>query len=266
MVGEEKPAGDPVERQGLIEKAVIHPGRRIDLDLDVVVLAMKMKDAVDDEVRWMPEFVVDDFLEIFRIDPDDRFGQSKRALNVFKADFVVREIVGDRAGARPFIANDAEIVEIERAVFETQDRAGFVHPGAAETRPLRRDRTITDPGFRVATRAADGETNRGRAAPFPLREKTAELGGSEGAENDRVDRALEVEPKIVWRAAQLARFMAEPQLADHGALAVPRKIRGQFQERNGFVTEALDIDAADDTDLRRVRREIGGPGKLEERR
>ena len=229
-----------------------------------------MKDAVDDEVRWMPEFVVDDFLEIFRIDPDDRLRQSKRALDVFKADFVVGEIVGDRAAARPFIANDAEIVEIERAVFETQDRAGFVHPRAAETRPLRRDRTVTDPGLRITTRTAYRQTNGGRAAPFPFREKTAELGGSEGAKNDRVDRALEVEPKIVWRveqiAAQLARFMAESQLADHGALAVPRKIRGQFQERNGFVTEALDVDAADDTDLRRVRREIGGARKLEKRR
>src|ERR1041385_6470473 len=135
-----------------------------------------MEDAVHDEARRTAEFVIDDFLEIFRIDPDDRFGQSKRALDIFEAHFVVREIVSDRSGARPFVANDAEIVQIQRAVFETQSRAGYVHPGAAETRPLRCDGAIADPGFRVATRAADRETNRRRPAPFPFREKTAELG------------------------------------------------------------------------------------------
>src|SRR5438067_8681487 len=135
-----------------------------------------MKDAVDDEIRWVPEFVVDDFFEIFRIDPDDRLGQAKRASDVFEPDFVVREIVGDRAGACSLVANNAQIVKIERAVFETQNRAGFVHPGAAETRSLRRDRAIADPGFRIATPTADRETNGRRPAPFPFGEKTAELG------------------------------------------------------------------------------------------
>src|SRR3954468_19884779 len=60
--------------------------------------------------------------------------------------------------------------------------------------------------------------------------------------------------------------MPEPQVADHGALAVPRKIAAQFQERDVFVTEALDIDAANDAELRRVAGKIGGAGKLEERR
>src|SRR5205823_12777520 len=112
------------------------------------------------------------------------------------------------------------------------------------------DRAIADPGFRIATPTADRETNGRRPAPFPFGEKTAELGRSEGAENDRVDRAFGVEPKIVWGveqiAPQFAGFMTETQLADHGALAVPRKIRGQFQERNRFVTEVLDVNAADD--------------------
>ena len=60
--------------------------------------------------------------------------------------------------------------------------------------------------------------------------------------------------------------MAKPQLADHGALAVPRKIGGQFKERNVFVIETLDIDPADNAEFRRIAGEIGRAGKFEERR
>ena len=60
--------------------------------------------------------------------------------------------------------------------------------------------------------------------------------------------------------------MTNAQLANHAALAIPGKIRVELQERNIFVTEALDVDAADEADLRRVVGEIGRAGKLEERR
>src|SRR6202043_1641732 len=105
-------------------------------DLDVVVHAAKMKDAVDHQARRLPELVGRDLLEIFRVDPDDGFREAERALDLFEAYFVMREIVGDRSGSRAFVANDAEVVEVERALFETQRRARFIHPRAPEPRAL----------------------------------------------------------------------------------------------------------------------------------
>ena len=115
-----------------------------------------------------------------------------------------------------------------------------------------------------------GEANRRRPAPFPLGKKSAHLRGSEGAENDRVDRAFEGEPEIVGRvekiAPELARFMAQTELADHGAVAVPGKVSGQFEKRHALVTEALHVDAANEAELRRGPGKIRRTGKLEKRR
>src|SRR2546423_15642044 len=144
----------------------------------------------------------------------------------------MREIVGDRSGARAFVANDPEVVQIERAVLEAKRGAGFIHPRAAETRSLRRDRAVAHPRFGIATWPAHREPNGRRPAPFPFCEKAAKLRRSESAENNGIDRALHVESKIVWRieqiAAQLAGFMSNTQLTDHAPLAVPRKIPGEL--------------------------------------
>jgi hypothetical protein len=74
----------------LAEENVIHPGGRIDLDLDVVVRAAEMEHTVDDQVRRLAEFVIDDF-EIFGVDPDDRLRQAQVAADVFEANFMVRK-------------------------------------------------------------------------------------------------------------------------------------------------------------------------------
>ena len=169
-------AADAVDRERLAQENVIHARGRIDLDLDVVVRAVKMEDAVHYQIRRLAELVGRDFLEIFRVDPDDGFRQAQRALDVLEADFVVREIVGYRAGPDAFLAEDAEIIEMERAIFETQCRARFIHPGAAEPSALGGDGSFAGPGDRVPARAMQGETNGRRPAPNPFREEPAHLG------------------------------------------------------------------------------------------
>ena len=177
VVGEEEPAGNPLEREVLAEENVIHSARRIDFDLDVIIrAALKMVDAVDQQIRRVAEFVIRDFLEIFRIDPDDGFGETKRGLDLLEADFMMRKIVGDRSGAGAFVAEDAEIVEMERALFEPQRRARFVHPRAAESGALGGDGSFAGPGGRIAARAMQRETNGRRPAPNPFRKEAAHLG------------------------------------------------------------------------------------------
>src|SRR6476646_7231523 len=137
----------------------------------MVVLALEMKYAVHHQIWRMAKLVVDDFLKILRVHPDDRFRQLEPAFDFLEPDFVMREVVGDRSGPDAFVANNAKIVQIERAIFEPEDRARFIHPRATKPRPLGSDAALPGPGLGIASPAVQGETNGRRPAPFPFREK-----------------------------------------------------------------------------------------------
>src|SRR5438105_9124462 len=70
IVGEKKFSGDLVEGQSLAQKNVIHPGRRIDIDLKSRSFAVaKLIDAVRRDCRRLTKFVRRNVFREIGIDP-----------------------------------------------------------------------------------------------------------------------------------------------------------------------------------------------------
>src|SRR4051812_46222158 len=176
IVGKEEAARDAIEREVFAEKHVVHPGRRIDLDLDAIAGgSAKVEYAVYEKTRRLAKLIWHDFLEVLRVDPDDRFRQAQSAFDFLQANFMMREIVNDGAAADAFVAHDMQIGHGERSVLEANPGARFIHRGAAKTGPLSADVPIANPGFRVAPVAMNGEANQWRARPLPFCQEMCQL-------------------------------------------------------------------------------------------
>ena len=146
-----------------------------------------MDDAVGDNIWRLAKFVRRDLLKKLWVDPKDRFGGPERALDVLEAHFVFHEIVGERSGAGAFVARHLEIIEGERALFETHLGGGAIHPGAAEAGALRE--MVPSP-VQVAgapARAVKSETAPQAAGAIPIPRGTgrAPATRSRGGRRDR---------------------------------------------------------------------------------
>ena len=186
-------------------------------------------------------------------------------MHIREAHFVFREVVGERASADAFVARDAKIVERDRAVREMQIRGRAVHPHAAEARPLQRDGSIPRSTSPAAGWTADREVNGRRSRPFPLTEKLMKVRRDQRAQRRRIDRAIDIESKIVRRIQEvgrkLARAMPQAHIAQHGAVAIPGKIGRQIAERNAFVVEVPSATRPM-TSSRRRSAKLAGAGNI----
>src|SRR5438034_9071289 len=68
----EETPGNPVDRKRLTEEDVVHPGRRIDHQFEVIVGRAKVNDAVYQNAWRLPKLIARDFFEELGLDPDDR--------------------------------------------------------------------------------------------------------------------------------------------------------------------------------------------------
>ena len=153
-----------------------------------------------------------------------------------------------------FAARDLEIAERESAVAEVKVAARAIHPHSAKTRRAERERAVAVPGGGSAARPAQAHAKSWASVAIPIRwRKAAASGGASEAERARSESALEVEPEIVRRieeiGVELAAAMAQAQVAQHGARAVPGEVGGETIEIDVFVGEMIERELADDFEV-----------------
>src|SRR5216684_3603958 len=172
IVGEKKSSGDSVERQSLAEKNVIHPGRRIDIDLKLRARsAAKLISTVCRDCRRLTKFVRRDILGQIRIDPKGDFRRANIRFDVRNADFVFGKVVSKSSGANAFVAHDPEIFISDRAVRKMHFPGSAVHPLTAKPGAIERDVSVALPAFRMSIFSANSELNHWRARAFPFPKK-----------------------------------------------------------------------------------------------
>ena len=176
VIGKEQSAGDPVERQRLSEKLIIHAVAAIDFNLETGILAAaKLIEAVGREDGRAPKFVRRNGFPKLRLDPKDGLRRMQRAFDVRDTDFVFLKIISKSAGADALVPRHVKIFESQCAVGEMDSAGGAIHPDAAEPRPIKGDCAIASPILRVAIRAPNRQTNRGRMLPVPLSQKFSQV-------------------------------------------------------------------------------------------
>src|SRR5437762_10793005 len=117
IVREKKSSGDFMEGQSFAQKNVIHPARRIDIDLESRAgAAVKLINAVRRNRRRLMKFVRRDVFRQVGIDPKTYFGRANIRFDIREANFVFGEVVSKSSGANAFVARDAEIFVSGRAV------------------------------------------------------------------------------------------------------------------------------------------------------
>ena len=162
-----------------------------------------------------------------------------------------RPIVGERARADAFVARDAKIVKSHRAIARNADSALalFIQTPRKRVRSIF-DGSIPRPCLRLLIWSADDEVNRRRTLPLPFTQELTKIRRHQRAQRSRIDRAVDIQPKVVRRGQKvrrkLTRALLKANIAQHGAVAVPGKIGCQFAEGNAFVFEVRKRDPADD--------------------
>ena len=101
IVREKELTGDAIERQNLVDKSVVHPTRRGDVELQVRLLpGAQLHDAVGRDVRDAMEPIRHDLPLKFRIDPHDHLTRAERGDDIVDADFALARIVAEGARCR----------------------------------------------------------------------------------------------------------------------------------------------------------------------
>src|SRR6266704_1461246 len=102
------------------------------------------------------------------------------------------EVVGESAGADPFVAHYPEIVASDGAVGEMEFGASAVHPDAAKSGPLQGEGSIASPIHRIMILTANRQMNRGRTLRLPTPEKFIQIRRGEGTHCAWSDCAFDV--------------------------------------------------------------------------
>src|SRR5438046_2429554 len=151
------------------------------------------------------------------------------------------EIIGETSEADAIIASDVKVLASQCAIREMNSGVATVHPCAAESAAPQDDGSIALPILGIAILSPDCEANCGRTLPFPVTEKFIRLPRHKCPKRIWRYCALNVQAKIRRSiqeiSSQLPRFMANTQVANECAHAVPRTIARQNGERDRFVTE-----------------------------
>src|SRR6266581_9271610 len=102
------------------------------------------------------------------------------------------KIIGERAGANPFVAHYPEIVASDGAVGKMEAGISAVHPDTAKSSSLQRHISITPPILWMMVETLDRKTNRGRTLPLPIPEKFIKIRRDEAVHCAWSDCAFDV--------------------------------------------------------------------------
>ena len=116
---------------------------------------VELDDTVRGDIWDLMKFVRRDFLEEFRLDPNDCIGRTQRGLHVRESHLVFGKIVGARSRRDAFVARHAEAVEIDCPIRKAQFRRRVLERHVPKIRPTQLDVSVARPCLRIMRRSTN---------------------------------------------------------------------------------------------------------------